>query len=267
MSVHKTEAILLRSVEVGETDCIVHLLTPDRGRVTAMAKSARKSVKRFPGTLDLMNHLDVELQLRHRRMTYIGRAKLVSPFLALRRDPARFALGCYLVELLGRLAPEGSAAGDARALFDFTLAALRDIESVDPDPKVRLFIQLESLCALGLRPELRRCVRCAEELRGGGAFTFHLGDGGARCLDCGGDVGSSLPVHLGTLRALEQGLRFGVQKLDRLAMGTREMHEAEELVGRFHRFHVGLELRSEAFLREAFIRPGKSSAGGGAKPG
>jgi DNA repair protein RecO (recombination protein O) len=262
---HKTQAVLLRSVDVGETDCIVHLLTPDHGRVIAMAKSARKSVKRFPGTLDLMNHLEVELQLRDQRMTHIGRAKLVSPFLVLRRDPARFALGCHLVELLGRLAPEGSAAGDARALFDFTLAALRDIESVAPSPKMRLFLLLESLCALGLRPELRCCVRCTRELAGGGAFAFYLGDGGVRCSGCREEGGSSLPVHLGTLRALEQGLRFGVQKLDRLVMGPREMEEAEQLVGRFHRFHVGLELRSEAFLREVFAQPGRS-AGGGAKP-
>ena len=52
------------------------------------------------------------------------------------------------------------------------------------------------------------------------------------------------------------------QRRDGLANGAY----AEELVERFHRFHVGLELRSEAFLREAFIRPGKS-AGGGVKPG
>ncbi len=94
MPTHKTEAILLRAVDIGEMDRIVHLLTPDHGRVTAMAKSARKSVKRFPGTLDLMNHLDVELQLRPGRMTCIGRATLISPFLTLRSDPARFALGC-----------------------------------------------------------------------------------------------------------------------------------------------------------------------------
>ena len=266
MATHKTEAILLRYVDIGETDRIVHLLTPDLGRVTAMAKSARKSIKRFPGTLDLMNHLDVELQMRPRRMTHIGRAKLISPFLALRGDPARFALGCYLVELLGRLAPEGSAGGDAQRLFDFALSAMQDLETVVPNPKLRLFLKLESLSALGLRPELRHCVRCAEELRGAGVLSFHLGDGGAHCEGCRGQEDNFLPVHLGTLRALEQGLRLGIQKLDRLAMGKREMQEAEELIGRFHRFHVGLELHSEAFLRDAFSRPG-STVGGGARLG
>jgi DNA repair protein RecO (recombination protein O) len=260
----KTEAVLLRAVDVGEWDRIVYLLTPDLGRVTAMAKSARKSVKRFPGTLDLMNHLDVELEVRRERMIYIGRARLITPFLNLRADPSRFALGCYLVDLLGRLAPEGSSAGDAQHLFDFTLGALHDIEATVPDPKVRMFLQLQSLSALGLQPELRHCVRCGRELRGSGAFGFHVGDGGARCRDCGREGEGLLPVHLGTLRALEQGLQFGIRQLDRLVLGRRELAEAEHLVGRFHRFHVGVELRSEAFLREAFSAVG---SGGGAKQG
>jgi DNA repair protein RecO (recombination protein O) len=262
MQTHKTEAILLRFVDIGETDRIVHLLTSDHGRVTAIAKSARKSIKRFPGTLDLMNHLDVDLQPRPRRMTYISRAKLISPFLAVRSDPARFALGCYLVELLGRLAPEGGAGGDAQRLFEFSLAAMHSIEDADPSPKMRLFLKLESLCALGLRPELRHCVRCATELSGGGAFSFHLGDGGAHCDRCREGPGNFLPVHLGTLRALEQGLRIGIRKLDRLVMGTREMQEAEQLIGRFHRFHVGIELHSETFLRDAFSRSSQASGGG-----
>lgn len=262
MADHKTEAILLRCVDIGETDRIVHLFTPDLGRVTAMAKSARKSVKRFPGTLDLMNHLQVDLQIRPQRMTYIGRGKLISPFLKLRVVPSRFALGCYLVELLGRLAPEGGAGGDSRRLFDFTLGAMHSIENLDPGPKLRMFLMLESLCALGLRPELRHCVRCGTELAGGDAFAFHFGEGGAHCGGCKREDGSSVPVHLGTLRLLEQGLHFGIDKLDRLQIPTREMREAEQLVGRFHRFHVGLELRSEAFLAEAFA----THARGGANP-
>jgi DNA repair protein RecO (recombination protein O) len=259
-----TQAILLRAVEVGEWDLIVHLLTPDLGRVTAMAKSARKSVKRFPGSLDLMNHLTVELELRPERLAYIARAKLVTPFLSVRADPARFALGCYLVDLLGRLAPEGSAAGDSKILFDFTLGTLHDIEATLPDSKLRIFLQLQSLSALGLRPELRCCVRCGRELEGRRAFGFHVADGGVRCSRCAREGDACLPVHLGTLRALEHGLRAGIRGLDRLVLGRRELAEADHIVERFHRFHVGVELRSESFLREALSATGP---GGGANQG
>ena len=61
MANRTTEALVLRAVAFGESDLIVHLLVPDAGRLTAIAKGARRSVRRFPGTLDLFNHLRVQL--------------------------------------------------------------------------------------------------------------------------------------------------------------------------------------------------------------
>ena len=43
-------------------------------------------------------------------MPLLERAQLDAPFLLLRAHPGRSALGCYLVEMLGRLAPEGNIA-------------------------------------------------------------------------------------------------------------------------------------------------------------
>jgi hypothetical protein len=57
-----------------------------------------------------------------------------------------------------------------------------------------------------------------------------------------------MQVHLGTLRVLEQGLRFDFDRLDRLGMGRQTLDEAQRLVSRFQRFHIGVELRSERFL-------------------
>jgi DNA repair protein RecO (recombination protein O) len=245
-----TQAIVLRTVDVGEADRIVHLLTPDHGCIAGIAKSARKSVKRFPGTLDLLNHLSVELQRKPGRMAYVGKARLVSPFLGMREDPRRYALACYLVELMGRMAPEGGAPDDMRRLFATILSTLQSIEGQTPTRKLRLFVELRALVALGLRPHFRDCVRCSRELKGKGAFAFHVSDGGVLCASCRGDAHGLLPVHLGTLRALAQGMRFELDQLERLTLGPAELAEAETVVDRFHRFHVGIELRSEAFLRE-----------------
>ena len=74
------EAILLRSVDFGESDRIIHFLTPSQGRLTAMAKGARRSVKRFPGTLDLLNHLEIRVKPPRNGMAYLEQATLVSPF-------------------------------------------------------------------------------------------------------------------------------------------------------------------------------------------
>src|SRR3954464_4008143 len=45
----KTQAVVLRSIRFGEADRIVHLYTPQRGRVGAIAKGVRRARSRFGG--------------------------------------------------------------------------------------------------------------------------------------------------------------------------------------------------------------------------
>ena len=125
MAALESEALILRSVDFGESDRILHLLVPEAGRLTAIAKGARRSVRRFAGTLDLFNHLRVRIDWqRPGRISRLDQARLLRGFAPLRSDPARFALGCYLLELLDRLAPEGANRADATRLFAFALQTL-----------------------------------------------------------------------------------------------------------------------------------------------
>lgn len=242
---------MLRVIDFGESDRIVHLLVPDSGRLTAIAKGARRSVRRFPGTLDLFNHLRIAVDARRANaMARLDQAILVRAFGGLRAASARFALGCYLVELLDRLAPEGAARGDARRLFAFALDALERASRAPLDLRLRPLLELRALDALGLRPELRRCVRCGREPAERDEVDFHVPDGGPLCGACAVRQAGLLRVHRGTLRALEQGLAWDLPSLDRLVLSPRALEEARRLVGRFQRFHLGVELSSERFLRE-----------------
>jgi DNA repair protein RecO (recombination protein O) len=247
----ESEALILRSVDFGESDRILHLLVPEAGRLTAIAKGARRSVRRFSGTLDLFNHLEVRIdRQRPGRISRLDQARLLRGFAPLRSDPARFALGCYLLELLDRLAPEGGSRADAARLFGFAISALDWIALRPPSPQQRVLLELRALDALGLRPELRHCVRCGREPVEAEESSFHVAEGGPLCARCGERQEGTLRVHRGTLRALEQGLRLDLSRLDRLVLPARALAEAERLVDRFQRFHVGVELASARFLRE-----------------
>ncbi|MAE96341.1 MAG: DNA repair protein RecO [Deltaproteobacteria bacterium] len=256
-----TEALILRNVDFGESDRILHLLTPETGRITVIAKGARRSKKRFPGTLDLFNHLDV--QIERRRPTSMARleaARLRATLHEIRTDPRRFALGCYLLELLDRLAPEGGARLDHRRLFDFALGVLRLIDLQAPDLRMRVLLEIRALDALGIGPELSLCVRCGEALADepAGAIHFHVAEGGPCCRRCIPEDPQLLPVHRGTLRALERSRALAPEQLGRLALGGGALDEARALVTRFLRFHVGLDLRSVAFLDQQWTAPDAS---------
>ena len=249
MALH-TQALLLRSVAVGESDRIVHLLTPRNGRVTAIAKGARRSTRRFPGTLDFFNLLRVEIEPSRRvgAMARLEHARLVGVFAGLRVDPARFALASYLLEIFDRLAPEGGSPADMERLFVLARSVLGVVEAARPDAGLRALLELRTLAALGLCPELARCVRCRGALEDRGLLAFHVADGGPLCARCGVEGEGVVEVHRGTLRTLEQGLRFEVERLGRLTLSRDGLAEARLLIQRFRRFHVGVELRSERFL-------------------
>jgi DNA repair protein RecO (recombination protein O) len=132
-------------------------------------------------------------------------------------------------------------------MFHFALSALEWIASRAPTPQLRVLLELRALDALGLRPELRRCVRCGREALGDETL-FHVAEGGPVCGACSVRLEGLLRVHLGTLRALEQGLRFELAQLDRLVLPARALAEAQQLVDRFLRFHVGIELASARFV-------------------
>jgi len=285
------QALVLRVVDFGESDRIVHLLTPERGRLAAIAKGAKRSVRRFPGSLDVFNLLRVEIAPVRRpgALARLEQARLVAWYPGLRVSSGRFALGCYLVELLDRGAPEGGP--ETAALFRFARDALALVEAASADRRLRVLLELRALDALGLRPELARCVRCGGDplpsteparrarpgarsggVPGGGvpgstgvrgsagapgsggaspAVAFHVPEGGPLCPPCALRAPAVLRVRPGTLRALEQALRLDVSRLGRLVLRGAALAEAGVLVERLVRFHVGLELRSAAFLDHA----------------
>jgi len=250
-----TEALVLRVVELGESDLVAHLLTPETSRLTVIAKGARRSRKRFPGALDLLCHAAVQVDRRRPHgMARLEQARLVEPFTALRAAPARFTLACYVAELVDRLAPEGAGGREARRLFDAALGALRAIAAGSPDARLRVLLEVRLLAALGLAPELGRCVRCGRPLEAGAAVLFHVAEGGALCARCARPGDAAVAVGLGTLRALEQSLRLELGQLPRLGLSGVALDEARGLLARFLRFHVGLELRSEGILDRLLAR-------------
>ena len=185
MAILRTEALVLRSVDFSEADRILHLLVPEFGRLTVIAKHARRSMKRFAGNLDLFNHLRVQIDRKPAgRMSRIDQARLVHSFEPLRTDPSRFALGCYLLEMLDRMAPEGGNREDMQRLFRFATGALAWLAAHPPDARARTFLELRALDALGLRPELSRCVRCGREPEARDEVDFHVADGGPLCGAC-----------------------------------------------------------------------------------
>src|SRR5205823_3670177 len=82
----RSHALLLRRVDLGEADCVVTLLTERQGVVSAFARSARRSTKRFAG-LEPMHLLAVVIDERaNADLGTLAEAAIVRPRLRLTGD-------------------------------------------------------------------------------------------------------------------------------------------------------------------------------------
>jgi DNA repair protein RecO (recombination protein O) len=198
-------AILLRRRPYGDADLIVTLLTEDRGKRTLLARSARRSVRRFAGCLDPFSLLHIVAAPGKGGLDELREASLDRVFPALRSDPHRMAVaGCWSELVDGWLEP----AVPQGSMFALLRTALSHLDGDrTPSERVHLIFQLRFLELAGLSPDLSRCGRCRRPLEEGPVFP-DVASGGFRCGSCGNGRREP-PLPAGLLRKLRRIARRG----------------------------------------------------------
>lgn len=81
MASHESEAVVLKIFDHGESDKIITFFTSDFGKITAIAKGAKRSKKRFVAKLELFNHLQIYFaDNKYSSLVRVDEAELLNPF-------------------------------------------------------------------------------------------------------------------------------------------------------------------------------------------
>jgi DNA repair protein RecO (recombination protein O) len=174
-------------VDVFETSLVVTLFTRELGKVSALAKGARRLKSPFQGGLDLLGLCDmVVLHKASEALDLVTEAAPLERFASLRRDLAALYAGYYVAELLAELTDFHDP---HPKLFDAAVVTLRHLG--DPVLRARRVFRFELACLreLGLMPALDACASCGAAVAGGDgdggqAVAFGLATGGVLCPDC-----------------------------------------------------------------------------------
>lgn len=246
MAEHRTRALVLRTFDQGESDRIVHLYTEKLGRVSAVAKGARRSRRRFPGTLEILTMIDAHLVDRSRSgLARLEGATLVRSFEPLVTHLGRYAIACELVEILERFTGERESGPE---LFRFASGVLEVVGEEAPDRLLGLLVPMKTLARLGYRPGLLQCTVCGGGLGSGrGGVAFAPRHGGAVCARCREPEDSRVSRRV--LEGLEAGLGLPLRERARTGFRDVDVRIAETLLDRFFSFHLGARPRSSAVLR------------------
>ncbi len=180
----KTEAIVLRSMRYGEADRILHLYTPHRGRVSAIAKGVRRARSRFGGRLEPFFRVQMELHEGRSELLTVTGAHTVEGYPQLRGDAATLDAAARACDAVGRLFETSEPHPGVFNLLCRQLALLDEQAGGSRAPAGRggaLAFRLKLLHAAGLAPQLAACAGCGEREH---LVGFSGAAGGVVCSAC-----------------------------------------------------------------------------------
>jgi len=226
----RAEAICLRVQDYHESSKLVTFFTLEHGKVSCLAKGARRLKNKFGAALDLFAQSRL-IYYSHetRTLLTLSDAELVHSFASLALVPERFLAAEQMAEFALRvIQPHDPSPQLYRLLLNY-LTTLESLQSPvcspqypgpanlvsrspsptsllsSPCPALVCSFLLKAASFLGFRPELRRCLICRRPIEGSRPAYFESGRGGIICPRCAGDNprGTRLePAGLDTLAFL-----------------------------------------------------------------
>jgi DNA repair protein RecO (recombination protein O) len=180
MALKESEAIVLRTYPLREADLLVTLFTRLEGKVRGVARSAKKSKKRFGGALEPLTYVRAYYDDRERsELARLDACDVLESPLATEVGYPRAVALAHVAEILDELLPDREANDAVFRLALSVIAGLRGPEIWLPIT----YFELWMTRLMGYLPELTECMVCGRALNGSRAYFHALADG----LVCGDD--------------------------------------------------------------------------------
>lgn len=233
----KTEAVVLRSLRYGEADRILHLYTPNRGRLSAIAKGVRRTRSRFGGRLEPFFRLRMELHEGRSEILTVTGAHTLDAYPRLREDARALDAAARACDAVGRLFETPEPHPGVFHLLCRMLALLDEgagsAEGEDARPAALQF-RLKLLHAAGLAPQLGACAGCGE--------TEHLVgfSGAAGGVVCGACEAGSFALSEGAHDFMTQGLGSSLAQTP--VAGQQTLGQVERAIAETLEHHAHLRL-------------------------
>jgi DNA repair protein RecO (recombination protein O) len=171
----QSDAIVLRTYPLREADLLVTLFTREEGKIRGVARSAKRSKRRFGGALEPLTHVRAYYdQKQGQDLVRLDSCDVIESPLMHEIDYERTVALSYVCEVLDGLLPDHDAND---VVFRLTLSVLPHLEEGSIWMALTYF-DLWITRLMGLLPELGACIICGDVLNGAARVYYHaLADG------------------------------------------------------------------------------------------
>lgn len=176
----KSLSIVLRSIDYKDNDRMLTLMTRDRGKISCLARGARKQNHALFGLTDIFVCAEFEFYKRNSKYI-VTQGMLRQNFYNIRRNAEAMSVAAVIAESCEKAAVEEET--DTR-LFALLAGALFALDNGAVPTDVFCFFVIKLLDVLGMRPQTEHCVICGAPA----GHKLNLSHGGAVCENCPGEI-------------------------------------------------------------------------------
>lgn len=251
MTNRRSHAIVLKVTAHGESDKIVTLYSPDLGKITAIAKGAKRSKKRFVNKLEPFTLLHIFYrQPKRGSLLFLSEAELIDAYLSLRTSYPRYVTAMFINELVQRFSGEHDP---DPAVFTLLTWAFDSLDNENPPAKTAALFLLLLLGLCGYQPQLDCCSSCRRSLEQTKSrfFTLYPGNGTLVCGYCHKiRPDSTLTLSLQTLKFLHSAQQMQLQQLNRLQLPMKTTNESLHALYNYSRHLLQQDIHSWKQMRQ-----------------
>jgi len=249
---YATRAIVLRSRPLGEKDRLLTLLSPERGRISAVAKGARGTKSKL-ASASQSYVLGRFLLAKGRSLDIITQVQIEEPHANLAGDLLKTGWAACACELAAAVAEE-LPDSEGYQILAVTLAALNEAENDAATEAAGAWMETQWLRHQGYAPTVGICVDCGNKISASAdspdsRVAFSAREGGTLCSACRHTDSGVLVVSAAALRALHR-LERSLRPPPSLDLGAGPAGELFLCLNRSLSQHLEGRLRSREFLEE-----------------
>ncbi|HAO20695.1 MAG TPA: DNA repair protein RecO [Desulfobacteraceae bacterium] len=251
MSDFSTTAILLKRIEYGDNDLIITFFTPEKGKISAIAKHAKKSVRRFGGILEIFSVLKLVCRNGRGKLPYLQEASLAHTFSNIRCNIRKAVYASYWAELINEWLEQDQKQEELYMLFWHVLEKLDS--GLISEEMLSILFQMRFMSISGFCPNLTHCCTCGIEMDKirENRLVFDLEQGGIVCNNCVTDaLIRRIFMSKGTIKQLLWLDCGDLEKAARIRFSPQSLKESLYFLESFVSYHLGKTIRSLDVLRQ-----------------
>jgi len=244
---YRAAGIVLSARDLGETDRVLSILSRERGKISAVAKGAKRPTSKLAASSQPFCYAAFQFA-EGRNLDVVTQGVPRNAFYPIRASLQKIAYASYFGELVNAFTEERSP---SPRLFDLLLAALSALTSAADDSGLAVLaraFELRLLALSGYAPQLTSCSSCGRKVSGGAFLSNAVG--GLVCPGCAAEGDAARYLSAGALAAMRLLARSSPAVLPPIGLTRAQVAQIEAGLRAYIEYHLDRKIRSARFLHE-----------------